>query len=614
MPILFVLISLACGFVWLMFPGQVTWLPVVVIVLPWLVWWRNGRFSLPATPFSGLLLLFFGTALFAVWTAYDRGQAEGKLWILIGALFVFISLAALPRHTEHWGGALLWGIAVGLAVYFLLTHNWQQWPTDFNVLTRLGVWWMGKRPLLTAPPLHPNLVGGVIATFAPLGMALVWQTGRPLIGKAQTSAGTWLALVGILLANGIMFFALLLSSSRAAWVALIVSYAVIVGWWGSLRILQSRRMAISRTTLAVLFILIMVGIGVLPIVGIMLNMSGGTGSTGRFVLYKQTWRLIQVCFFTGAGLASFGGFYAQYIQVVPHFVLSYAHNLFLDVWLEQGVIGFLSFTVFMVGTGWMLFAHIFRLQIKKNGSTSEVTVWHWAVAVGLVTMLLHGLLDDSFYGTIRISLISAPTTGPWSGVLATPLFLAMPGLATALVADANIRWTAVFRPVLLFVGVVALVGAAWLVLDRDTVEARWQANLGALSLARAQLSGWPTNVWDDGRQAVELAPVAAQLANVLDLDADNVAAQYRLGLIAMLERDYETAVSHLEIAHELDPGHRGITKNLGYCYVWLGEFDKARLLLANISETQQEMSAYEWWWQQQGRPDLAERAAQMSQP
>ncbi|MCA9999597.1 MAG: tetratricopeptide repeat protein, partial [Anaerolineales bacterium] len=115
-------------------------------------------------------------------------------------------------------------------------------------------------------------------------------------------------------------------------------------------------------------------------------------------------------------------------------------------------------------------------------------------------------------------------------------------------------------------------------------------------------------------RVAELEPAAALLAHALDLDATNVTAQYRLGLIAMLNRDYETAVAHLEIAHQRDPNHRGITKNLGYSYIWLGDLAQARTLLANICEVEQEMGVYVWWWRQQGRPDLSGRAAQMREP
>jgi hypothetical protein len=79
----------------------------------------------------------------------------------------------------------------------------------------------------------------------------------------------------------------------------------------------------------------------------------------------------------------------------------------------------------------------------------------------------------------------------------------------------------------------------------------------------------------------------------------------------MLRRDFSTATSYLETAYNIDDGHRGISKALGYGYTWSGEFDLAAPLLAQIPEAGQELSTYIWWWETQGRGDLAENANSM---
>jgi len=79
----------------------------------------------------------------------------------------------------------------------------------------------------------------------------------------------------------------------------------------------------------------------------------------------------------------------------------------------------------------------------------------------------------------------------------------------------------------------------------------------------------------------------------------------------MLRRDFASAAANLEAAHQAIPNHRGVIKNLGYCYVWLGDIDKAQKLLDQIPEAQNEMKVYIWWWDTQGRPDLSENASSM---
>jgi lipopolysaccharide biosynthesis regulator YciM len=88
-------------------------------------------------------------------------------------------------------------------------------------------------------------------------------------------------------------------------------------------------------------------------------------------------------------------------------------------------------------------------------------------------------------------------------------------------------------------------------------------------------------------------------------------AHHRLGLIAMLRRDYVTAIVQLEAASRANPEHTGIRKALGYSYAWVGRQDEAELLLATVPEAARELETYTWWWLEQDRVDLAQRATQM---
>ena len=92
------------------------------------------------------------------------------------------------------------------------------------------------------------------------------------------------------------------------------------------------------------------------------------------------------------------------------------------------------------------------------------------------------------------------------------------------------------------------------------------------------------------------------------MNPENPGANYRLGLIAMLKRDYPAAVSYLVIAHRGDPYHRGILKALGLSYIWNGQIEDAIPLLSLVPESNQELAVYSWWWREQNRQDLATNA------
>ena len=130
----------------------------------------------------------------------------------------------------------------------------------------------------------------------------------------------------------------------------------------------------------------------------------------------------------------------------------------------------------------------------------------------------------------------------------------------------------------------------------NRVISRWYSNLGALQMSQIELKDFPSDQWATAHMADSLEGVESTLQVALQYDPLNQTANYRLGLISMLRQDFKSAATNLETAYHEAPGHRGIFKNLGYAYAWLGEFDKAQVLLAEIPESQKEMSIYIGWW------------------
>jgi lipopolysaccharide biosynthesis regulator YciM len=130
-------------------------------------------------------------------------------------------------------------------------------------------------------------------------------------------------------------------------------------------------------------------------------------------------------------------------------------------------------------------------------------------------------------------------------------------------------------------------------------------------MAQVELSDYPSGEWKSGQNSNALQPAEISLIRALRINADNRTAQHRMGLIALLHQDFPAAVGHLERAYELDPGHRGVRKALGYSYAWDGKLDQSVSMLADIPEAESEMKVYIHWWQQQNREDLALKAQQV---
>ena len=129
-------------------------------------------------------------------------------------------------------------------------------------------------------------------------------------------------------------------------------------------------------------------------------------------------------------------------------------------------------------------------------------------------------------------------------------------------------------------------------------------------MAKVELADFPTGSWDEGQPEDLYSPAEALFQRALTYEPANPRAHYRLGLIAMLKRDFPAAVNHLEIAYQGDPYHRGMIKALGLSYLWNGQIEASLPLLSLIPESNQEVEVYTWWWGEQNRPDLATNAEQ----
>jgi len=293
---------------------------------------------------------------------------------------------------------------------------------------------------------------------------------------------------------------------------------------------------------------------------------------------------------------SFAGLYSTYLRITPFFLFSHSHNLFLDVLLEQGIGGL--FSLFMIIVGSLLLILRPGASEREKLISTRILLFRWAAFASLVTLVLHGLMDDALYGA-----------------LGTPLLFLVPGIAVAFSSKDGVSQSQLrpnrYRSILLF---VLAVGATLLLVaaSGSTLLGSWYANLGAVRMSKVELVDWPTNRWFEGDDREELRGALRLFQLALNKERKNFTAHYRLGLLAMRRRDFSGASEHLEAAYDQAPDHRGVVKSLGYCYVWMARFEAAAFLLSRIPEARQEMDAYSHWWRQQERNDLASNARTMS--
>ncbi|MBI4316438.1 MAG: O-antigen ligase family protein [Chloroflexi bacterium] len=564
----------------------------VLLVGAWTLRWAHTRRPFPVTPIDLPLVLFMLSAAVGLWAMPNWWEALTRLYLYLGAVGLFYLLAECsPRALARFSAGFV-AFAATLSLYFVTQNDWANQPVKFAAVRALGLALNRLVPDLGQYKPHPNVVASVLALVLPVALMLALQSWR---SRAMADRLTTLIAVG---GGLVVLFGVGMTASRGAWLALAGAAALALWWWLASR--ASPRFAapqpavfwggIALVALAASIVFIVRPQLITTIFG---ALPGFSSAVSRLEVYQQSWRLVQDAPFTGGGLAAFPALYSTYILVIPQSFITHAHNAFLNVLVEQGWPGLGGFAGLMALAAW-------RATTQLRAAPDAYRPFVIAGALGIGIMILHGLSD------------AALIVSRMAPAMLIPAGLCLAGAAQSAGARVGAQGLAPLPAPQpwrrrLALGAVALAALLLMVVWRPALTA-WHANMAAVAEARVELYGFPTNEWNDGQYADYLAPAESEARRALALDPGNRTANQRLGLAAMLRRNFGEAAQYLQQAHTADPDHHGVTKALAYSYVWLGEYDRAAPLLASIPEARTELGIYVWWWQAQGYPELSERA------
>ena len=253
------------------------------------------------------------TALVGVWAAYNQEFAWTKFWILASAVLLFYSLAGQPAENIWFIGAFFVGLGTFAAVFFMMGHDWIGQPLKIEAFNRLGEAWMAVRPKLSLDTLHPNSTGTFVAMFFPIAVAITvrsWRQRR-VVRTALT--------IGVLV---VMATALILTTSRGAWLGLSIAAGLWVMWVIVGRV--SRALHLSQALVFAALVVTMLVLGVTTIaavpngVEIMADsLPGPPVASSRLELLRGSVALAGDFPFTGGGLGSFPGLFSHYFRGRP---------------------------------------------------------------------------------------------------------------------------------------------------------------------------------------------------------------------------------------------------------------------------------------------------------
>jgi O-antigen ligase len=323
-------------------------------------------------PLASLLALFLATLMISIAFSQDKPYSFTQFYKYAAPLVVFFAVASLSRLRP---GAVPRALLISASLVALYALRWVihglpyalEYLNGQPAIDEFAVGYL-SRGRAFMPFVFPSALAGFLILLLPLAVATLIVRER----AKKNAPPTALDPGRIVLASGVslMTLSLLASQSVGAILSLGAAAAVVA--------LKTRRIRLKRT-----FVLIALAVGaaLLFIVGIRQGNPDALNRPLQSLQDRLSYWQMALCFirqhpWTGYGL----GIYPFFKSISPH-------NSLLQLWAETGLLGLVSFLLFLGAT--------FKTTWEKLSRDERL------VGAGLLTghlaFLLHNIVDFTFF-------------------------------------------------------------------------------------------------------------------------------------------------------------------------------------------------------------------------
>jgi putative inorganic carbon (HCO3(-)) transporter len=348
------------------------WVPLVWLIFAlWI--FSTGRFSnfRQSVIFTDRRLLWLVAVFFSAGTValFIGGFSQEKLGQYIVWFVEPLTMFFIARFlAQKFPAAKSYFIS---AIYFFLLVSGVYAMVQYFTLHGLPPAWWGnsdepKRALSFFA--HPN---DYALFIAPL-LAFLLPDVFARIKNFRLPANSAVIFAWIAGAIGLLF-----SFSRGGWLGLVAALAMFVLVSGNKKTAQ---------TVATAVVIVAIVIALVPNLRyrVILPFYGERSSVARLALWRTGWHMVQDNPALGKGLLGADHNWARYAVDPPLGHYPFPHNIFLDFWIDTGLLGLISFIALAVYGLW-------------HGWKHRANMYAFGLMLFLVALLVHGQIDNPYF-------------------------------------------------------------------------------------------------------------------------------------------------------------------------------------------------------------------------
>src|SRR3990167_189991 len=358
---------------------EVSMLGTIIVWFVWRIYSLKKRKTSIFEPFQGLSRPFILTS---------------GLFLMAGLISIFVSAdirAAAGIFKAYFAEPVAFGLVVFDLSKFKRSLNWLVPPF---VLSGVWVSVFAVYQYFTGQlvPIHEVLrerVSSIYTTSNAIGLylgpLLFFSLG--LFWAAVKKQGSVKKVKIYLILSSILFAAaIILSGSRGAILAFIVGLIFFIGYTSYLRVGSRIRALLNKIFLFLVAVFILINLILVSKTasnpGQFFNQPYFNTINSRFCLWQKSSQILTQNPVFGTGLSSFRQV-SQNFPVCKTDLAIYPHNIFLNFWLETGVLGLSSFLVL-----------IFILWSRLNRSRNFIAA---GVLAAVIYIFIHGIVDVPYF-------------------------------------------------------------------------------------------------------------------------------------------------------------------------------------------------------------------------
>lgn len=314
--------------------------------------------------------VYFGLMIIATFTSSMVSGSIRDMAIHTAGLLTMVLILDIARKKEAFHKILVVLSLVttilalyGIYQYFIGVEIQKEWvDVNSNADMRARVYSVFG---------NPNIFAEYLVMMVPLTVALFWSTKRDTVK------------IFYFILFGIQVLALFMTMSRGGWIGLAVAAMVFIFF--------VKRKLLLFAIPAGAFGFLLLPASIVARFFTIFNLSDSSTSY-RFKIWEITGEVIRDNFFVGVGLGHqpFKYTFESYIRTMPIF---HAHNSFIEIFAELGLVGFVLFCLFMIS----IFVVLLKYPLASSDTYERVV---GASLIGSFSgMMVHGMFENIFYMT-----------------------------------------------------------------------------------------------------------------------------------------------------------------------------------------------------------------------